>query len=310
MLPDLSKYEKYIDLTPGRLRYYELGEGGDNTLFIHGQGIQTSSDTFQFVLEDFAAQGLKVYALDVPGYGKSIRKMPYGPTFDIVVDGIREFIDVKGIAPTNLVGHSAGGWWGAILAYQSPERLKKLVMVGSAGMNVDPSGGSRVGKEDQLMPEQTKESALVGVSRSFIEGSSLTPELGEEMAEQLAMYANMPGARESLMPITNQMGIPEARRFVLIQRMFPYIKNPTMVIWGTGGGKPISDKYPEAGQGDTMDPFPTWTAEWEKTGGDLSKSSKPWVIPGAKYYPMPTGHNVHWEQPKEFVKVVSEFLKN
>ncbi len=308
MLPDLSKYEKYIDLTAGRIRYYEMGSGSNNTVMIHGQGIVTTADTFQFVLEDLA-KDLKIYAIDLPGYGKSVRKMDYGPTFDILVDSVREFIDVLGIGPANIVGHSAGAWEGPILAYQSPDRVKKLVMVGAAGMNVSPAGGSRVGKEDQLMPEATKEGHMVGVSRSFIEGSSLTEELGEEMVDQMVAYGNMPGARESLVPLVNQMGIPEARRYYLTQRMFPYIKNPTLVIWGKGGGKPLSDKWKEAGVGDTMDPFPTWTEEWDKVGGDLSKSSKPWVIPGAKYLPMATGHNVHWEQPAEFVKVVTDFLK-
>jgi pimeloyl-ACP methyl ester carboxylesterase len=307
VLPDLSKYEKYVDLTAGKIRYYELGSGNNHTLLLHGNGIMTSADTFQFVMEDLARYG-HIYAIDMPGYGKSERQMPYGPTFDIVVDSIREFIDVFGIGPVNIVGHSAGPWYGAILAYQSPDRVKKLVMVGSAGMNVEPSGGSRVGIQGMSPAMPTLESTIEGVSRSFVEGSSLTPELGREMAEQMVGYASVPGGRDSLNPILDQMGVPEARRFYLLQRMFPYIKAPTLVIWGMGGGKPLSDEWPNAGQGDTMDPYPTWTAEWEKIGGDLTKSSKPWVIPGAKYVPLKAGHNVHWEQPKEFVELVGNFI--
>jgi len=123
-------------------------------------------------------------------------------------------------------------------------------------------------------------------------------------------YAEMPGALESQMGLSNQMGIPEARKFFLLQRMFPYIKTPTLVMWGRGGGKPISADWPQAGTGDTMDPYPTWTEEWDRIGGDISKSSKPWTIPGAKYQPMNTGHNVHWEVPDQFVATVSDFLKD
>lgn len=307
MLPDLSKYEKYIELTSGKMRYYEVGSGSNHTLLIHGNGIMTSADTFQFVLEDLG-KSQHIYAIDLPGYGKSERQMPYGPTFDIVIDAIREFIDVKGIAPANIVGHSAGPWYGGIFAYQSPDRVKKMVFIGSAGLNVDPAGGSRVGIEDQPPNMPTFESALEGVSRSFVEGSSLTPELGKEFAKQLLSYAERPGGRTSQQTLLNQMGVPEARKYYLMQRMLPHIKAPSLVIWGMGGGKPISPEWKQAGMGDTMDPFPTWTAEWEKVGGDLTKSSKPWVIPGAKYVPLHAGHNVHWEQPKEVVRLVTEFL--
>jgi pimeloyl-ACP methyl ester carboxylesterase len=58
-----------------------------------------------------------------------------------------------------------------------------------------------------------------------------------------------------------------------------------------------------------MEPYPTWTEEWDKIGGDVSKSSKPWVIPGAKYVLLPAGHNSHWERPNEISQMVVDFLK-
>ena len=36
LLPDLAKYEKCIDLTAGRLHYYELGSGTNNILLVLG----------------------------------------------------------------------------------------------------------------------------------------------------------------------------------------------------------------------------------------------------------------------------------
>src|SRR5687767_325561 len=124
MLPDLKKYEKYEDLSNGRVRYYEAGSGDNHTLLLHGMGSQTSADTFAFIF-DKLAEKLHVYNLDMLGFGKSSRKMEYGPTFEVVIDGIREFMDKKGIQKVNLVGHSAGGWFGSILAYESPERINK-----------------------------------------------------------------------------------------------------------------------------------------------------------------------------------------
>ena len=127
-----KQYEKYQDVTNGTMRYYEFGSG-EPTLLLHGMGVQTSAETFQFMFDELG-KSFKIYALDYLGFGKSTRKMEYGPTFDVINDGIRDFMDAKGIAKANIVGHSAGGWFGGLLAYQSPERVNRCVFIGSAGM--------------------------------------------------------------------------------------------------------------------------------------------------------------------------------
>ena len=71
------------------------------------------------------------------------------------------------------------------------------------------------------------------------------------------------------------------------------IKVPMLIIWG---------------HADYQDPWPTWTDEYEKLNGDMTKSSKPWTPPNAKYVLMPAGHFMHWELPKETTAHISEFL--
>src|SRR5262245_57793269 len=137
VLPDLTKYSKYADLTDGRLHYYEAGSGDNHTFLLHGGNFSVNADTFQFVFESFA-QHLHVYAIDAFGHGRSEREPEYGPTFDVVVDAMREFMDQRGIPSANVVGHSFGGWNGAIFAYESPDRVRRLVIIGGAGLNVVP----------------------------------------------------------------------------------------------------------------------------------------------------------------------------
>lgn len=307
MLPDLSRYEKHVELTNGRVRYYEMGSGDHHVILLHGMGIVTSADTWQFVIEDFAKH-FHVYAPDAFGFGKSPRQMEYGPTMDIIVDGLREFMDVLGLKKVDLVGSSAGGWWGLQLAYESPDRLRKVVSLGGAGLNVTPSGGPEGSIARRTVEMPTKEGLMRGISRSFFQGSHMTPELGAAMAEQMLGYAKMPGGLTSLNPLVEQMGNPASRKHYMLHRRLPYIKVPCMIIWGKGGPNPHKAAWPQAGQGDTMEPYPTWTAEWDHIKGDISKSSKPWVIPGAKYVMTEGGHNLHWEKPKEFVQMVTEFL--
>ena len=67
-LPDLSKYEKFVDLTNGRMRYYEAGSGDEHTILVPSTILGASADTFQFVIE-LLAERLHVYAIDNLGFG-------------------------------------------------------------------------------------------------------------------------------------------------------------------------------------------------------------------------------------------------
>ena len=53
MLADLESYEKYQELTQGRVRYYEAGDG-EHLLLLHGMGVHASADSFQFQFESLA----------------------------------------------------------------------------------------------------------------------------------------------------------------------------------------------------------------------------------------------------------------
>lgn len=281
--------EHFVDLTSARTRYIEAGQGNDHLILLHGMGVTTSADSYEFVIDDLAKE-FHVYSVDVLGYGKGTRTIVEGPTFDLTVDHVREFMDAKGIERASLVGHSAGGWVGGLLAYESPERLNKLVMLCAAGLNSEISPGIA----NQALPAD-EEAAAAGFGRMVLDQSALTPERVSTLAASVMEMARQPGALHSLDGIIHQMNTWEVRERYLLHRRLPYIKVPTLVIWG---------------KGDWMDPFPTWTEEYEGLGGDMSKSSKPWTIPGAKYLMMPTGHSPSWEAPEALVEVLREFLKS
>ena len=287
MLPDIARYERYIELTNGRVRYYEAGSGDDHTLLLHGGGLTASADSFQFVLEPMA-EHLHVYALDNLGSGKSDRALEYGPTFDVVIDGFREFMDLKGIGRANVVGNGAGGWLGTLLAYESPDRVAKLVLLASAGMDVTPIANVR----SYALP--SKEVVLSRLMRSVYEGSAFTREMAEAVAEQEVVYAHTPGAFEGRLPIVHQMDTPEIRRHYLIQRRLPFIQAPVLMMWAKDEAK---------------DPYPTWVAEWEELGGDMTRSSKPWVSPLVELVRLPDETNPLWESPVEFAGRVARFIK-
>jgi len=290
VLPDLSKYEKFEEVTQGRMRYYETGRGR-TVLLLHGMGVYTSADTFLFMIEPLA-QKYHIIAVDYLGFGKSTRALENGPTFDVIVDGIRELLYKKGEERVDIIGHSAGPWFGGILAYESPNLVRSMIGIGSAGMNVQAVAS--VANYQEPNWDNTRNN---NVGKSVFEGSELTGEQADAMTDGMIEHASRPSASEAfeaLKPLVHQMATPGIRKSYLLQRRLPDMKMPILWIWG---------------KSESMEPWPTFTAEWEKIGGDPRKSSKPWVSPNSKYHMLPVGtHNSHWENPTEMVRICSEFI--
>ena len=288
-VPDLSKYEKYLDATQGRMRYYEAGSGR-TIILVHATGAHSSADHFLFMFEPLAAR-YHVLAPDLIGFGKSTRKLENGPTFEVVVDSIREFMNAKGVEKADLIGQGSGAWFCGLLAYESPHLVRSMTGIGAAGMNEEA-----VASIANYQPAN-RENMLKTISASVFEGSQLTQEGVEAIVNARMLHATTPSgpeAFEALKPIVHQMVTPGIRKCYLLQRRLPHMKMPILWMWSVS---------------EHIEPGPTWTAEWESTGGDPSKGSKPWVAPNARYYLMRLGtHHFDWEYPQETVDVCAEFI--
>lgn len=288
-VPDLSKYERFQDVTQGKMRYYEAGTGR-TVLLIHATGAHSSAEHFLFMFELLAAK-YHVVAPDLIGFGKSTRALVNGPTFEIIVDSIREFMNSLGIESADFIGQGSGAWFCGLLAYESPHLVRSMTGIGSAGLNEEAVAS--IANYQPFNRENTKKQ----IGNSVFEGSQLTWEGVDALVDSRGSHATNPSgeaAFEALKPLVHQMVTPGIRKCYLLQRRLPHIKMPILWMWSTS---------------EHIEPGPTWTAEWESTGGDPSKGSKPWVAPNAQYYLMRLGtHHFDWEYPKETVQVCSEFI--
>ena len=125
--------EQYITVGGLTLCYQEQGEGEPILIL---PGLATSIDYWQFNIPALAA-GHRVVALDLPGLGKSAKPADAGYEMSWLVERIVEFMDAKGVGRAAVIGGSAGGHLGLMLALAHPERVSKLVLVGTVG-NWDP----------------------------------------------------------------------------------------------------------------------------------------------------------------------------
>jgi pimeloyl-ACP methyl ester carboxylesterase len=112
--------------------YVELNPEGERTLvFIHGLGSYLKFWRYQ--LDTFAAQGYRVLAVDLPGYGKSDKPGTFPYTMEAMGDVVRELVRKTGARRPVLVGHSMGGQTALSYAIRYPEELSALVLTSPAG---------------------------------------------------------------------------------------------------------------------------------------------------------------------------------
>jgi pimeloyl-ACP methyl ester carboxylesterase len=120
--------ENYLRVGDLKFCFQEMGQG-ETVLIVPGLG--TSIDFWQLNLPALAVEN-HVVAVDFPGFGKS-DKPDVDYTLSWIADEIVAFMDAKQIKRTAVIGGSMGGHLALILALKHPDRVSKLVLMGSVG---------------------------------------------------------------------------------------------------------------------------------------------------------------------------------
>lgn len=123
-----------IDAAGIRTNYHDSGGQGAPVLLIHGSGPGVSAWANWRLVMPALAQHTRVIAPDMVGFGYSERPAGLAYTMDAWVRQAVGLLDALGIARTDLVGNSFGGGLALALAIRHPERVRRLVLMGSVGV--------------------------------------------------------------------------------------------------------------------------------------------------------------------------------
>jgi len=111
-----------------KIHYKKEGLNGPAIILLHGWG--QSLETFDFLIKHLK-ENYQVFALDLPGFGKSDQ-----PTKSLSIDDyvktLKNFISHEKITDFILLGHSLGGR--IAIKYSANNRVRKLVLINSAGI--------------------------------------------------------------------------------------------------------------------------------------------------------------------------------
>jgi pimeloyl-ACP methyl ester carboxylesterase len=121
---------RFVDVNGQRIHYLEYGDGPP-VLLLHGGG---AGSAIWFRQIEVLANTHRVIAPDHPVFGLSSQIAYTAPFSDTVVRYMTGFMDALELGYADVVGLSLGAQMAMLVAIENPERIKKLVVIGSAGL--------------------------------------------------------------------------------------------------------------------------------------------------------------------------------
>ena len=129
-----------IDAGGIKTSYLEAGSG-EPVLMLHGSGPGVSGTAnWQYTIGPLS-QRFHVLAPDIVGFGDTERPEDVVYSLRTWTDHVWAFLDAHGIKKTAIVGNSLGGRIALQMATDSPQRISRMVLMGSPGVGMTPTEG-------------------------------------------------------------------------------------------------------------------------------------------------------------------------
>lgn len=208
-----SGQEESINIAGLNIQMWHGGQGAP-LLVLHGAG---GNPGWLPCYEALAAQ-FHVYAPSHPGFGTSDRPDWMDRVHDLAYF-YQWFLEALHLAPVAVIGFSMGGWLAAEMAAMNPTLLRRMVLVGAAGMK--PQQGEITDifliTPEQVLQKQFYDPAQVPDYQRLY-GSEPTQE-----QRQTAVWNREMAALLTWKPYMYNPKMP-----VLLSQ----VKTPTLVVWG------------------------------------------------------------------------------
>jgi pimeloyl-ACP methyl ester carboxylesterase len=275
---------RHVELGSGRrVNVLESGDGAP-ALFLHGSS--TDSRSLLPLLPHL--DGVRAIAVDRPGFGLSDPvRVPRERFRAAAVAFVDEILDELGLERPVLAGNSMGGTWALWYALARPERVRRLVLVGSAPL----LPGTRAPAPLRLLATPVAGALLSRVKPNETMIVRLMAAMGEkdtivrhpELLATLVATGRDPDAaavnRAELRAVMGPLGFRRAAR--VRAEELRRVRAPTLLIWG--------DRDPVA------------TVEAARTTAKL--------IPQAQLEVLPAGHVPYLGNPERTAELLSSFVR-
>jgi pimeloyl-ACP methyl ester carboxylesterase len=227
--------DEVVEIRSGRrVRVIESGEGPP-VLFLHGSG--TSSLSLLPLFEHL--EGVRAIAVDRPGFGLSEPvRVPRERIRDAAIEFLDEVVDELGLEAFALAGASMGGTWALWYALARPERIRRLVLLGSAPLlpgtrppaplraMATPVLGDLLGRVKPNAKMLVRLMSSMGEKDTIVRYPDLIDALVAGARDPIASAANLAELRAIIVPFGFRRSVrlhPDELRQLAV---------PTLVFWG------------------------------------------------------------------------------
>ena len=249
-----------------RLEYAEYGDPDAETLVLL-LGITDSWFSFSRLLPLLDPARYHAYAISQRGHGDSDRPESGYSMDDFASDAV-SFMDAVGVARATIIGHSMGSVVARRVASTYPERVSRLVLVGSSLTFV-----SDLTREFRAAVQALEDPVPSEFAREFQESTLHVPVPAEFLDRVVAETLKLP-ARVWQGALDGALAVDD-------ERQLASIRVPTLVMWGDRDGY-----FPREQQDRLVAAIP---------GARLL------VYPD-------TGHDLHWERPESVAYDLAAFI--
>lgn len=124
-------HSNYVTVNGYRMHYL-VGGSGRPLLLVHGLG--SRGEDWANLIPQLIHSGNHVYALDLLGYGDSDQPRDARYSISQQAAMVEGFLDSQHLQQVDMAGWSMGGWIAMQVALQQPQRIRRLVLLDSAGL--------------------------------------------------------------------------------------------------------------------------------------------------------------------------------
>jgi len=214
----------------------------------------------------YLSSRFRIIAVDVIGFGGSLQKVE--STF---ADDIIELISHLGLKSFSLIGHSMGSIIARDIAIKVPEKIEKLILIGSTPSS--KTTGEAIEKETNILnSNQVDESFASSFQTGTFSDTKQVPAWFVKTVINEAIYNSIDAWKSGL-------------RFLMTdersEKEFETITAPTLIVWG---------------KKDTI--FPK---EQQQKLRRLIHNSRIVEVDDA-------GHSTHWDKPSQVAQIINYFI--
>jgi len=124
-----NEHSRFMVINNAMVHYRDEGEG-EPLVMLHGAF--SSLHTFDGWVEELKDK-YRMIRLDLPGFGISGASVNHKYSITGYTNVLKVFLDRLGLEKVHLCGSSLGGWLSWEFALRFPDRVDRLVLIGSAG---------------------------------------------------------------------------------------------------------------------------------------------------------------------------------